>query len=360
MSTFVAVTVVLETLAIVAGVVLVVGTLWSAMLTVVVPRSERPYITRLHFRLVGGIANLIGRRISDPIRRDRLESRIAPFGLVTLPFVWAAHITIGFALMYRGLSVSSFRDAVILSGSALTTLGISTSDHTITLILVVGEALIGLGLVALMISYLPTIYGAYTAREVAVARLEVRAGRPPHPVTFLQRTSRIGWLGQMDLVWAEWEDWFLQIEETHTTHTSLSYFRSAYHGRSWVVAAGTVLDTAALLYSTVDVEVSPRAALCLRSGFTTLGNIAEALGVKHPVDPHWPAQPISLGREVYDSLCDELERQGLPLVEDRDKAWNDFCGWRVNYDASLYGLFDVLRVEPGECCLTYLQYFFWT
>ena len=212
----------LEALAIVAGVVIVAVTLWSAMLTVVVPRSERPYITRGHFGFIGGIVTMIANRIKDPVRRDRLESRIAPFSLVTLPFVWAVHITIGFALMFRGLSASSFRDAVILSGSALTTLGVSSSDHTVTLLLVVGEALIGLGLVALMISYLPTIYGAYTAREVAVARLEVRAGRPPHPVTFLQRTNRIGWFEQMELVWAEWEDWFLQIEETPVSYTHLT------------------------------------------------------------------------------------------------------------------------------------------
>ena len=341
-------TAVLEVLAIVVGVVIAVVTLWSAVLTVVVPRSERPYITRWHFQLIGGLANTIAKRISDPVRRDRLESRIAPFGLVTLPFVWAAHVTIGFALIFWGLSVDTFRDAVVLSGSALTTLGVTTSDHTITLLLVVGEALIGLGLVALMISYLPTIYGAYTAREVAVARLEVRAGLPPHPITFLERTNLIGWLDHMDLVWAEWEDWFLQIEETHTTHTSLSFFRSAYYGRSWVVAAGTVLDTAALIQSTIDIEASPRAALCLRSGFTTLGSIADALDIEHPSDPHWPAESISLEREVFDALCEELKALEIPLVDDLDEAWRNFCGWRVNYDQALYGLFETLRVEPGE------------
>ena len=83
------------------------------------------------------------------------------------------------------------------------------------------EALIGLGLVGLVISYLPTIYTAYLDREIAVARLEVRAGRPAHPVTFLHRSNRIGWLQEMDPVWAEWENWFLEIEETHSTHTSL-------------------------------------------------------------------------------------------------------------------------------------------
>ncbi len=341
-------TAVLEALAIVAGAVLVAGTLWSAMLTVVVPRSERPYITRWHFAVIGAIVSWLARRLRDPIRRDRLESRFAPFALSTLPFVWAVHITVGFALMFRGLSESSFRDAIVLSGSSLTTLGIRNSDDTVTLLLVIGEALIGLGLVALMISYLPTIYGAYIHREVAVARLEVRAGRPPHPVTYLDRTSRIGWLDQMDEVWAEWEEWFLEIEETHTTHTSLVHFRSAYPARNWLVAAGTVLDTAALIESTVDVKASPRAALCLRSGFTTLANIADAVGVAHPVDPHWPAQPISVVRADFEAMCDELAARRIPLVEDREQAWRDFCGWRVNYDAALHGLFDELGLDRGQ------------
>ncbi|MBT6152830.1 MAG: hypothetical protein HOH75_12665, partial [Chloroflexi bacterium] len=29
---------------------------------------------------------------------------------------------------------------------------------------------------------------------------------------------------------------------------------------------------------------------------------------------------------------------GIPLREDKDKAWQDFAGWRVNYDASLIAL----------------------
>ena len=41
------------------------------------------------------------------------------------------------------------------------------------------EAVIGLGLVSLMISYLPTIYGAFSRREALVGMLEVRAGLPP-------------------------------------------------------------------------------------------------------------------------------------------------------------------------------------
>ena len=47
-------------------------------------------------------------------------------------------------------------------------------------------------------------------------------------------------------------------------------------------------------------------------------------------------------------MCDELETRGLPLVADRDEAWRNFAGWRVNYDASLHGLLDELRMDAGE------------
>jgi len=317
------------------------------MLTVVVPRAERPRTTRLHFKLMGLLSKGVHRLVTDGERRDRFDARLAPFSLVTLPFVWALHIVVGFAMIFWALHAGDFADALVLSGSSLTTLGIRDASGALPLMLIVVEALIGLGLVGLMISYLPSIYGAYLEREVAVARLEVRAGRPPHPLTFLDRSHRIGWLDEMDVVWSEWEDWFLHIEETHSTHTSLSFFRSATYGRSWLRTAGVVLDAAALMQSTVDVEPSPRAALCIRSGFTCLGSLADTFQVARPLRPVADS-PVSITRETFVELCDELRRLDIPLKADLDQAWLDFAGWRVNYDASLLGLFDYLRLEAGE------------
>lgn len=344
---FGAVGVVGEILAWVGGIVIVVGTLRSAMLTVVVPRAERPIISAVHFWVIGAVASLVIKGISDPERRDRREARMAPFGLVSLPFVWAFHVTLGFSLIFWAQGTRPWIDAFVLSGSSLTTLGFRSSDDVITLLLTIFEALIGLGLVALMISYLPTIYGAYTDREVAVARLEVRAGRPPSPITFLERSHRIGWLGQMDVVWSEWEEWFLRIEETHTTHSSLPLFRSAQSGRSWLTAAATVLDSAAIIVSAIDGTTSPRASLCLRSGFTTLRSIADVRGIPYPTDPA-PDDPISVTRASFDALLDELANDGIALKEDRDQAWRDFAGWRVNYDAALNGLLAALRIDSHD------------
>lgn len=325
----------------------VIATLWSAMLTVVVPRAERPRLSRGHFTIIRSAAWGMSRLTSDPIRKDRISARISPIALITLPFVWAVHIIIGFALIFRGVSSDSFREALILSGSSLTTLGFRSAEDLPTLLLAIFEALIGLGLIGLMISYLPSIYSAYTDREVAVARLEVRADRPPNPYTFLDRSHRIGWLEQMDLVWSEWETWFLRIEETHTTHEWLPFFRSAVYGRSWLTAAGTVLDSAAIITSAIDLDLQPRAVLCLRSGFTTLRSIAEIYDLPFDADPS-PGDPISISKTRFFALLDDLGASGLPVKADRELAWRDFAGWRVNYDAPLNGLLLHLRVDHHD------------
>ena len=38
--------------------------------------------------------------------------------------------------------------------------------------------------------------------------------------------------------------WFTEVQETHTSYGSLTFFRSPNPHRSWVTAAGAVLDTA--------------------------------------------------------------------------------------------------------------------
>ena len=58
-----------ELLAVIAGSATVVVTLWSAMVTVVVPRSERPLITRGHFRLIFGAANAVATDVGPEVAR---------------------------------------------------------------------------------------------------------------------------------------------------------------------------------------------------------------------------------------------------------------------------------------------------
>ncbi len=37
-------------------------------------------------------------------------------------------------------------------------------------------------------------------------------------------------------------------------------------------------------------------------------------------------------------VCRRLADQGVPLKTDLERAWLDFAGWRVNYDAALLSI----------------------
>jgi hypothetical protein len=47
--------------------------------------------------------------------------------------------------------------------------------------------------------------------------------------------------------------------------------------------------------------------------------------------------PITITRDEFDEAYDRLSGEGVPLKADRDHAWVDFAGWRVNYDTGAYG-----------------------
>jgi hypothetical protein len=237
------------------------------------------------------------------------------------------------------------------SGSALFTLGFSAVEGLGLLILSFSEAGFGLMLVALLISYLPTMYAAFSRREVAVTKLEVRAGNPPSSVEMLKRFHRIHGLDRLQAEWESWETWFAEVEESHTSLAALVFFRSPRSKNSWVNASGTVLDAAALRQSVVDLPPEPQAALCIRSGYLALRHISDFFGIVYDLNPT-PGQPISLTRAQFDAACAELEEAGLPLKADRDQAWRDFSGWRVNYDTVLLALARLTAAPPARWILS--------
>jgi hypothetical protein len=185
------------------------------------------------------------------------------------------------------------------------------------------------------------MYQLFSRREVLVSQLDVRAGTPPRPVALFQRAKRIGWIEELDDFWLEWERWFTEVEESHTSYLALPFFRSPHHGRSWITAAGAVLDSAALRASAIDLPRSWQAQLCLRAGYLALRRIADAYGIAFNPNPA-PTDQISITRDEYDDVLAQLAELGVPLKSDRDQAWRDFAGWRVNYDTVLLSLCGLL------------------
>ena len=69
--------------------------------------------------------------------------------------------------MMWALNVEPLRQAFILSGSSIFTLGFAAPHNLPIDLLVFLEAMIGLGLVALLISYLPSIYDGVRSPRAA-------------------------------------------------------------------------------------------------------------------------------------------------------------------------------------------------
>jgi hypothetical protein len=44
---------------------------------------------------------------------------------------------------------------------------------------------------------------------------------------------------------------------------------------------------------------------------------------------------MSASRAEFEAALDEMAEASVPLKADREQAWRDFAGWRVNYDTVL-------------------------
>jgi hypothetical protein len=156
---------------VIVGVLAVVGVaavLGSVLRTVVVPRAVPARLARgaflavywlLRFRL-----RLTGR--SDYATRDRIFAVQAPLRLVAQLMTWAVPVFLLFAALFWSpvastVSGSTISRAVELSGSSMFTLGFESPGGLSRQLVAFAAAGVGLTLLALVIAYLPTLYGAY-------------------------------------------------------------------------------------------------------------------------------------------------------------------------------------------------------
>jgi hypothetical protein len=114
-------------------------------------------------------------------------------------------------------------------------------------VLVVTEAGMGFGFLAVVIGYLPVIYQSFSRREVNISLLDSRAGSPPSAGELLRRHSRDGGMEDLCKLLSDWERWSAELMESHLSYPVLCYFRSQHSNQSWLASLTTILDTCALL-----------------------------------------------------------------------------------------------------------------
>ncbi len=335
------------------GALLIIAAGWSVIGTVVVPRRIRSPLTRAVARSVRAVFHLVADHFDAFEPRDRILAAQAPIQLILQIVAWLAVFELGFALlMWPFVGTAGFPGALEQAGSALCTLGYFTPHSSPVAALDALAALIGLGTVALQIGYLPTLYAAFNRREALVTLLDSRASVPSWGPELLARThygmgTGISAVEELPELFEEWERWSADVAESHTTYLHLVNFRSPQSLSSWVTAQLAVLDAAALYLSVLaDPRGAISARLCLRGGFTCLGNIARALGFAIP-DEADPNAGIALTYEEFVDALDRLRKVDFPLVRSNEEAWLDFLGWRVNYEAAAYAIALYIDAPPA-------------
>lgn len=275
----------MRVLALAVGAACVLATIGSAVKTIVLPRARASRITRTVFLMLRAVFRLVAPPSMAYERRDRILGAYAPLGLFATLGTWLAVVLAGFTLIFWAIENDGLMAALDLSGSSLFTLGFATGARVGSRLLIFVEAGIGLFVLALMISYLPTIYAIYARREVGIASLEVRAGSPPSAREMIWRYRRLERLQEIHEVWVEWQRWFAEVEESHASYPVVVFFRSPHPDHSWVTSAGAVLDAAALVLSSIDIPRDVDAEFCIRAGYLCLREVADFFQIRYNPDP---------------------------------------------------------------------------
>lgn len=326
---------ILRVLALTAGSALVIYTVLGAIRSFILPRNDLVIINKWFYLVIRKLFTAVTALFKTFAQRDRIMAMYAPVSLVVLEIVWLVLVSLGYTAIYWAIGEGSVIDCFKFSNSSLLTIGSEKAHSLAGDILSYSEATLGLLLITLLISFLPTIYQAYSRRELIVARLERRAGTPVSALgllIWLQRTSPLEDEGPQ---WGQWEEWCMELEETHTSLPVLAYFRSPQPGRSWVTALGTILDTAALRISTVDKPRDVRIELCFKAGCVALARITRFFQERtrsKPASHLGPADSMQdPSREEFLRAYQLLSETDVPVVADQEAAWNKYHLLRSRY-----------------------------
>jgi hypothetical protein len=330
------------------AILLILGVLWDAFETVILPRrvTRRLRLTSLVYRFTWTPYLTLARRLPHGSRRESFLSFYGPLALILLLMVWATSLIMGFALLHWAFGSrlldpdgpAGFGTDVYMSGTTFFTLGLgdviprTPGERVLTVI----EAGMGFGILALVISYLPILYQAFSRREVNISLLDARAGSPPSAVELLRRYSQSGNLQGLEVLLLSWETWAAELMESHLSYPSLAYFRSQHEHQSWVGGLATILDVCALVMIGVDGISQQPARLTFAMARHAAVDLSQIFYTTPKMNSPEDLRPVDIA-----TLREMLAAAGVPL-RDGEEADRKFEKLRSMYEPYVKALGDLL------------------
>jgi Ion channel len=336
-----------------AGAFLIVVVLWEAFETIILPRRvvRRVRLTRFLYLLTWNPWSVIALATRNARRKEKFLSFFGPLSLIMLFWVWAAGLVLGFALLHWAVGstfdssvVSGLRADLYFSGSTFFTLGLGdiTPATRAGRVITIFEAGVGIGFFALVISYLPVLYQAFSRREVNISMLDARAGTPPTAGELLRRHHEAGDLQSLDQLLRDWEKWSADLLESHLSYPVLCFFRSQHDNQSWLSALCTVLDTCALVMVGIDGVPKWQAQLTFKMTRHAVVDLAQVFNTSPVKNDGYRLDEQELAR-----LRTELNECGL-VLRDEPGDNNILAELREMYEPYMEVLSDYLLMPlPG-------------
>lgn len=329
------------------GAVLIALMIGDAVGTLVVTRGRagrwRP--TSLWYAVTWRATRIVAARLPKAAA-DLVLNAYPALSLLGLLIVWLIGLLFGWAFVYRGLgeppgAAGDWATTVYYAGTALFAASFGAAHGTAAQLLSLVETVMGLGTVALLISYLPALYGAYSRREVKLLTLDDTLGTRITPVRVIAVHTPAADLEFFYRFCADWEQWTAEILESHSSYPMLALFRSQHAGQSWITALGVVTDSATLACAAIANADTREPYFLYRRGQRAIVDIASRLDV--PLEP-WLTDWVN--RDNFDAAWIHLTGLGVPLREKED-AYQRLVELRARYGRRLQELIDYLLAPHG-------------
>jgi ABC-type multidrug transport system fused ATPase/permease subunit len=331
------------------GLFLIAFVAWDVFNTVALPRPT-PSVYRLARNLTRFAWRAWcrqGRRMALGDRRERWLGAFAPLLVLVLLVAWVLLLITGFGLIDLAFGadfnppIQSIGTALYMAGTGLLTIGFGDIVPTVALTraIAIMSAGLGLGTVALVITYLFSLYGSFQRREVLVTTLDARAGAPPSGVALLETCQRTGMLDELPALFGEWERWAAEVLDSHVAYPILGYFRSSHDHESWVASLGAMLDAAVLVLTTVEGQPRGRAEMLLAIGVHLVEDVSSFFGFAND-------GRVGVERAEYETARGRLEAAGFRL-EGSEVGWVLFAQLRARYASRLNELAGYWMTPPA-------------
>jgi hypothetical protein len=310
----------MPTVASLGGVFVLFAVLLDAFETVVLPRRVRRHfrITSWFYRRSWRPWAKFAQLIKSQTRRETVLGYFAPLSLIALLGLWAMGLICGFALLQYGAGGRlvwgnqpvGFRLLLYHSGETFFTLGYGdiTPASALSRTFSVAEAGMGFAFLGVVIGYLPTIYSAFSRREIEISLLDARAGSPPTAAELLSRAVEGGAEQSLDNLFHDWERWAAEVLESHISYPVLSYYRSQHSNQSWLGALTVILDATTLVIAGIEGISKAQAQRTFKMARHAVVDLAQVINAAYN-----PGAQERLTAEKLNEIRSRLAEKGLQL-----------------------------------------------